>query len=200
MDKDTRKILNGIKDESREMLYLVYNDFFPWVENYVKNTGGSIHDAQDVFQDAMVVIFVNSRKDNFEIRFSFETYLYSISKYIWYKGIKRKKKKIRLDDFQKDIADSNIDIADDYTKMEKRKLVLDQFMLLKPDCQRLLRLFYDKTPISRITKLMNFSSDQYTKNRRNHCKGELIKAVWKNPRYKELKNESYRENSEIPRW
>ena len=94
MDKETRKILGGIKDESREMLYHVYNDFFPWVENYVKNTGGNGFDAQDVFQDAMVVIFVNSRKDNFEIRFSFETYLYSISKYIWYKGLKRKKKKI----------------------------------------------------------------------------------------------------------
>ena len=107
--------------------------------------------------------------------------------------ISKNKGSVEIKTFTKEIS-SFLRYARSHAVSEKK-----MYCLVIEQEEGVLRLFYDKTPIFQITRLMNFSSDQYTKNRRNHCKGELIKAVWKNPRYKELKNESYRENSEIPR-
>lgn len=198
MVNNSSKILTGIKEENRQVLFFVYQNFYPQVENFILISHGSSFDAQDVFQDAMVVIYNKAKKTEFELKYSFGAYLFSVSKYIWYKELRRRRKENTYLESLDNIDNIDSGIEQEYIKMEKRKLVLDHFMTLKPQYQLLLRLFYKKTPISEITKIMNYSSDQYTKNRRVYCKELLAKEIRKNPRFNELKNESFKENSTIP--
>lgn len=200
MINDSEEILNSIKEENSKVLFFIYQSYFPKVESFILNGRGSSFDAQDVFQDALVVIYNKSKESRFVIKDSFGAYLFSISKYIWYKELKRRKKEnVYLATFE-GVEYIDSDIEAEYIKMEKRKLVTEHFACLKPEYQQLLSLFYDKTPISEITRIMSYSSDQYTKNRRNHCKGILVREIRKNPRFNELRYESFRENSVIPRW
>ncbi|MCK4920752.1 MAG: sigma-70 family RNA polymerase sigma factor [Bacteroidales bacterium] len=200
MVKNSSEILTGIKEENSHVLYFVYQNFYPQVETFILIAHGSTFDAQDVFQDAMVVIYNKVKRTNFELKYSFGTYLFSVSKYIWFKELKRRQKENSYLEAMNDDQSIDSDIEEAYIKMEKRKLILDHFMTLSPQYQRLLTLFFEKTPISEITKIMNYSSDQYTKNRRNYCKGLLVNEIRKNPRFNELRNESFKENSSIPRW
>lgn len=200
MENNSSEILTGIKEENSHVLYFVYQNFYPQVETFILIAHGSTFDAQDVFQDAMVVIYNKVKRTNFELKYSFGTYLFSVSKYIWFKELKRRQKENSYLEAMNDDQSIDSDIEEAYIKMEKRKLILDHFMTLSPQYQRLLTLFFEKTPISEITKIMNYSSDQYTKNRRNYCKGLLVNEIRKNPRFNELRNESFKENSSIPRW
>lgn len=200
MHKSTGEILEGIKGEDRNTLSYIYEIFFPMVENFILHTRGNSFDAKDVFQDAMVIIYTQLKNDSLYLHHSFRSYIFSVSKYVWFKELKRKQFEISNNYSGLDLNGDGIDIEKEYIKMEKRKLFLDHFQKLKPECRRLIDLFINKTSISVITSIMGYSSNQYTKNRRNFCKGVLVREIWNSPRYKELKNESYRENSKVPRW
>ncbi|MCF8377967.1 MAG: sigma-70 family RNA polymerase sigma factor [Bacteroidales bacterium] len=195
----SREILTGIKEENNKVLYFIYQNFFPKVERFVLIAQGNSLDAQDVFQDALVVIYIKTKDPKFEIKESFESYLFTISKFIWFKELRRRNKE-NLIFASREQENLDKDIVEEYFKMERKKLIFEYFTSLDPQYQLLLRLFYDKTPISEITSIMNYSSDQYTKNRRNYVKALLVKEIRKNPKFNELKNESFRENSAIPRW
>lgn len=200
MYKSTGEILEGIKCEDQSILSYVYDFFFPQIEKFILNAKGNSFDAKDVFQDAIVIIFIQLKNDNLHLNHSFKNYLFSVSKYIWFRELKKKKYEANTNLSLFELVEDEVDIEEEYIKMEKRKLFHDYFMKLKPECRRLINLFIHKKSISSITSVMGYSSNQYTKNRRNFCKSVLVKNIWDSSRYKELKNESYRENIKIPRW
>ncbi len=194
------EIFNGIRREDRRILLKIYKTYYPSVRHFVRSHNGSEDDAQDVFQDAMVIIYLKVKKANPVLTCTFGVYLFSINKYLWYKELRRLHVRsyqiLDLDEF----TDYEDNFMNEFIKMEKRKLVLDHFYEMGEDCQKILTLFLQNTPVDRITMIMGYSSDQYTRNRRTRCKELLVARVWNSPRYKELRNEAYKEDSKIPRW
>lgn len=194
------EIFDGIRREDRRILQRIYKVYYPAVLHYVQANHGSEHDAQDVFQDAMVIIYLKIKRFTPVLACTFGTYFFSINKYLWYKELRRTRtvSSNLLD--PDELIDYENNFVFDYVRMEKRKLVLDHFYEMGESCQKLLTLFMQNTPVSRITKMMGFTSDQYTRNRRTLCKERLVERIWKSPRYKELRNDAYKEDSKIPRW
>jgi RNA polymerase sigma factor (sigma-70 family) len=194
------EILEAIKREDRRVLIFLYSRYYPSVSYFIKKHSGTEMDAQDIFQDALVVIFLKVKESIPELKSTFTAYLRSIVSYLWIKELRRRqisKRNIQFPDMEDLIEDS---IVDEYILMEKRKLVLENFYKLGEDCQKLLTLFINETPVFRITKIMGFSSDQYCRNRKTSCKEKLVRKIWNSPRYNELKNESYQQGSKVPRW
>jgi RNA polymerase sigma factor (sigma-70 family) len=194
------EIFEAIKREDRRILNHLYAHYYPSASYFIKKHAGTEADVQDIFQDALVIIFLKVKKSIPEVKSTFSSYLHSIVYYLWIKELRRRrisKKNIPLPDMDELIDDS---LMEEYILMEKRKLVLENFYKLGEECQKLLTLFINETPVFRITKIMGFSSEQYCRNRKTNCKEKLIKKIWNSPRYYELKNESYSQGSKIPRW
>ncbi len=201
MDTQTaEEIFEGIRREDRRILQRIYRVYYPSVLHYILSNNGNEYDAQDIFQDTLVIIYLKVKRGFPKLTCTFGTYLFSINKYLWYKELRRVNahSSVRLD--PNELIDYENNFMTDYIRMEKRKLVMDHFYEMGESCQKLLTLFIQNTPVSRITKMMEFSSDQYTRNRRTRCKENLIERIWNSPRYKELRNEAHREDSKIPRW
>jgi RNA polymerase sigma factor (sigma-70 family) len=194
------EIFDGIRREDRRILQMIYHVYYPSVLHYIKENSGNEHDAQDIFQDAMVIVYLKVKKSLPVLTCTFGTYLFSVNKYLWYKELRKLHSHASpLMDLD-ELIDYENNFMNDYIKMEKRKLVLDHFHEMGESCQKLLSLFIQNTPVGRITEIMGFSSDQYTRNRRTRCKERLVERIWNSPRYRELRNEEYREDSKIPRW
>jgi RNA polymerase sigma factor (sigma-70 family) len=196
----TDELFDALRREDRKVLAGVYKLYFPSVRNYILLNSGNDFDAQDIFQDALVIIYIKIRVSAPSLSCTFSTYLFSICKYLWYKEIRRKNRSADSTLEIDELIDFETNFLKDYIRMEKRKLVMDHFNEMGEECKRLLRLIIDDTPIRRITMIMGFSSDQYTRNRRVSCKDSLVRRIWNSPRYKELRNEAHRENSQVPRW
>ncbi len=199
-DTQSSTIIDSIKREDKKALLDIYRDYFPGVRYYIMTNSGNIYDAEDIFQDALLLIYMKIRNNTFFLKYSFGTYLNMVVRFLWYKELSRKRKyfgtRIDSEEFYQD----EIDFIEDYIKLEKRKLILDHFSELNEDCKKILSLFVNDTPLERVTALMGFTSDQYTRNRKTSCKERLVKAIWNNPRFKELKNEAYRQDTKVPRW
>jgi DNA-directed RNA polymerase specialized sigma24 family protein len=193
-------VVDAIRREDRIALLNIYKTYFPQVRHHIISNSGNINDAEDIFQDALVLIYLKIRNNELVLHSTFGTYLIGVVKFLWHKELERKRKyfKVPLDSMESFPGDENL--FEDYIKLERRKLIMEHYYLLHEECRKILDLYIKETPISRITTLMGYTSEQYTKNRRTVCKERLVRAIWNNPRFKELKNEPHRQDTEVPRW
>ncbi|MGC9344166.1 MAG: RNA polymerase sigma factor [Bacteroidales bacterium] len=194
-------LVEGLLEEDYQILKKIYLDYYPLVLNYVSSNSGSEEDAKDIFQDALVVIYMKARKNPDFLTSSFSTFLYSTCRILWLRVVNSKDWKLEVvEDYDDSIQNKDNNIVEDLIEMEKRKLVLKHFKLLNEDCKKLLALAIDGTQLELIKEIMGYSSIQYVKNRRWNCKNLLVRKVRNSPEYKELRNEKIRENTAIPRW
>lgn len=194
-------IIDGILNENFQVLKDIYKDYYPGVRQFILSKNGNSEDAKDIFQDALVVIYMRARRDPNFLYTRFNTFLFSVCKILW---LKQQRKKYHFDYeievFKDEFSELDDQIIDDLVLMEKHKLVWKHFKQLGKECQQLLQLSFDETPLELIKEILGFSSVQYTKNRKTNCKNLLIRRIWNSPEYKELRNEKLRENTTIPRW
>lgn len=199
-DHQISQIIESIKREDAAFLLEIYRDYFPGVRHYIMMNSGNNFDAEDLFQDAMVLIYVRIRNNEFSPKNSFGSYLNNIVRYLWLKELERKRKYFGSEIDANNQVPDEVDFIEDYIKLEKRKLILEHFAAMNEECKKILELSVKEVPVVMITAVMGYSSEQYTRNRKNACKERLVKAIWSNPRFKELKNEAYRQDTKVPRW
>ena len=63
----------------------IYKQHYPVVTKWIQHNGGSEADAADVYQEAIVVLYEKSQDEAFRLSCKIGTYLFAISKHLWYK-------------------------------------------------------------------------------------------------------------------
>src|SRR5690349_10285755 len=87
----------------REKLFIeLYEKTFPMVARFVSNRRGSLQDAKDIFQDALVIFYEKRTQGKFET-VSDEAYVLGISKHLWIRKFKAESRNIFLDEFESTI-------------------------------------------------------------------------------------------------
>ena len=194
------EIIESLKKEDRKILTSVYNNFFPGIKQFVISNSGTFHDAEDIFQDALLIIYIKISNKSLSINCSFGSFLFSVSRNLWLRELKKRKTHgIHTTDFT-DISDKNCNLHADFIMLEKRSLFYEILEDLSDECRKLLTLSLNNTPDEKITELMGYSSVQYTRNRRTLCKERLIKKLWNSRKFKELTDADESEQMKIPRW
>lgn len=177
-------IIQGLRLNSDFIIKHVYSEFFPTIKYLIKKNTGNEEDAEDIFQESLLVILKNVQKDDFYLSCSFLTYLYSISRNLWMQRLKVKKK--NMDNV--DIIDKFINIPESSTaemvESEQLRYIIykEHFSALDQDCQRILLLSLQKFSSKDIADTMGYSSENYAKTKKYNCKERLKKAIMEDPR------------------
>jgi len=171
----------------------LYNTIPKRSNKYVTKNKGNETDAEDVFQEGILVLYRKIRNNEYEMLKAFDAYFFVICKRIWLKKLSRLYSKEDLIDTLPEnalgVEESLIDdfVTDDILKMG---LYQEHFLQLSKQCQELLTLFNKKVPFSKITSIMGFINEAYAKNRKYACKEFLKKRIKKDPLFKKfLENE-----------
>ncbi len=179
--------LKAVKNGDSKGLREIYELFLPRIRKLVTSNGGSEEDAQDIFQSAILTIYEKSQNENFKLTSKFFTLLYGICRNLWGNRLQKKSfKEVTLSDHVKYSSEENIEF--DIERTEEQELFWASFQKLGEDCQKLLRLFFDKEKMEKIAKMMGYGSVSYAKKRKFQCKEKLIEWIKKDRRYKELSN------------
>jgi RNA polymerase sigma factor (sigma-70 family) len=161
--------------------------FLPRIRKLITLNGGSEADAQDIFQSAILTIYEKAQAKDFQLTSKFYTLLYGICRNLWGNRLQKKSfKEVTLLDDVKYSSEENIEV--DIEKTEEQELFWDAFQHLGEDCQKLLRLFFDKEKMEKIAKMMGYGSVSYAKKRKFQCKEKLIEWIKKDDRFNELRN------------
>jgi len=179
--------LDGLREKSPQVLKEIYRRFFPMLAQHVRSRGGNEEDAQDVFQDAMVVIFRKSKDPHFQLTSAFGTYLLGVGKLIWLKKTSRRGK-YPEQGLESSGAESLVLPEKEWDTTERNRLFRTKLTQLGENCQRLLRLFFAGTSMREIAQRLGFSSEGYAKKRKFQCKQKLTQLIKADPAYAELQH------------
>ncbi|HBL74561.1 MAG: hypothetical protein A2W90_20960 [Bacteroidetes bacterium GWF2_42_66] len=182
------ELLNGILRNDSVILQFIYKNFYYKINFFIKKNNGDDDDANDVFQEAIIIMYRKIKDNSLILDCSFDTYLYSICRFLWMKQLeKRKNEKERIYDNQEyrdDIYDEQLNRTVDMN--ERYKLYQKHFKNLGKDCQKILQMFFDKVPLKQIAQMMGFKGEKYAKKRKYKCKEYLIKSIKQDLEYKKI--------------
>ncbi|MDX9697918.1 MAG: sigma-70 family RNA polymerase sigma factor [Bacteroidales bacterium] len=183
------QILKGILRHDNLILQYIYKEYYYKVSFFIKKNQGSEDDANDLFQEAIIVIYRKLKENDLIFaKSSFQGYLFSVCRFLWLKQLeKRRIEKEKLNDtlpFQEDLYDESL--ADIVEKNERFSLYQKHFKSLGTDCQKLLQLFFDKVPLKEIARIMGYKGEKYAKTRKFKCKELLTNRIKQDTEYKKI--------------
>ncbi len=172
-------LLEDIKAEKAQAFTHIYQQYYRMAAQFIETNNGNADDAQDVFQEALIILVKNVRKEGFVLNAKLSTYLFSIVKNYWlYKLRGKKESSTEIDTLNTShlVEDaSDLDIAHDYEV--KHSIIGEVFQQLKDDCREMLGQFYfHKKPLSDIAKQFGWSDD-FVKVKKRRCMEGLKNLV-----------------------
>jgi RNA polymerase sigma factor (sigma-70 family) len=170
-------MLTGLKFRNEKILKAYYKLFYSGIRHFVLKNNGSDDDAKDLFQDVLLVLFQKVRSDSFLLTCALGTYLFSVSRLLWFKELTRRKHISAASFLLEDYADIDKGIHEIAELNERMEIYRRNFESLSEDCQKVLKYFIEGMSISEITRIMGYKSEQHTKNRRYRCKLSLIRQI-----------------------
>jgi len=167
------------------VLRYIYRSCYEPVRHMVTNNSGTEEDANDIFQEALIISFRNINNDSrFEIKCSFQTYIYSIARLLWLKHLRIKRSKMKK--FNENQEFIEFEEPQPFTKTDLKYSVYQKcFLELPEDCQKILRLTIDGVPQKEIAEKLGFKSENYIWKRKHFCKDYLIRKIKEHPDFQE---------------
>jgi DNA-directed RNA polymerase specialized sigma24 family protein len=132
----------------REAFFIgLYKKAFPAVARYVNRMGGTFDQAQDVFQDALVIYYEKVQASS--IRVSEKAYLLGIAKHLWSQACKAGSKYQPLDD---------TDIQAEQGEQPSTHKLMHYLETAGQKCMELLKAYYyDHLPVADIATRFGYT-------------------------------------------
>ncbi|MFH0759803.1 MAG: sigma-70 family RNA polymerase sigma factor [Bacteroidota bacterium] len=182
------EILTGLKKRDNRVLQYLYKNAYNPVKQLIISNAGSDSDAEDIFQEALIIIFKKLKEDpGFQLTSAFSTYIYSIARLIWLKHL-RQIKKIEIDPLNRDMEE-RIEFEEPLPVQDKdlRMAIYQRTLLRIPDdCQKILRLTAQDITSKEIARQLGFRSEGYVRKRRHFCKEYLVTKIKDDPDYQAM--------------
>ena len=174
----------GEGNEDRVLSFL-YKEILPVIRKYIVNNQGSIDEANDIFQDAVVRFYHSVKQGNFKGNCSIKTFLFGISKNLWINYLQKKGKSTR--EFEWTNLEDKIDLEGELISNEKSKAVNDLLSVLGDRCEQLLKFsVYDNLSMKEIAIKMGFANENVAKTNNYRCKQKLMLLITENNQLKQL--------------
>lgn len=181
-------IIHGLRRRDNQVIQYIYTDNFQKISRLIENNNGSEDDAEDVFQETLIIIFKRLREnDDFALSSTFSTYIYSIARLIWLKKLR--------DSRRMDVKKLDREM-EDYIEFEEPPPVLDKDLrlavyqrnlrLIPEDCQKILTLTAQDVAAKEIAERLGFRSDGYVRKRRHFCKEFLVNKIKEDREYQDM--------------
>ena len=182
-DKD---YIKGLIKQDEKVLRAIYQNFAGRISNYIVKNGGSLEDAKDVFQDALMIILEKTQSSDFKLSSSFYTYLFSVNKLVWYnKSRKMYRKAVTMPD--DNTLKDNQSIEQELLDRELDNIYRENFSKLGILCRQLLQLFFAKKDMTEIAKTLELKNEHTARTRKYRCRERLKKLMETDVRYNELR-------------
>ncbi len=136
--------------EEREAFFMaLYKKAFPVVARYIARMGGSLDEAQDVFQDALVIYYEKVQSAPANIRGSEKAYLLGIAKNLWNQHYNANSKNQPLGD---------ADFAAEADEQPLTNKLMHYLETAGQKCMQLLKAYYyDHLPVSDVATQFGYS-------------------------------------------
>ena len=167
-----QKFLNGDNEAFNTLIIRYRKQLVFFVMKYVR----SLEIAEDIVQDSFVYMIVN--KVNYDFKYSFRTYIYTIAKSRTLNFLKSTSKVVFVTDvLENNYYNESIDIEEEYIKKEKNENLQKAIKKLKKEYQVVIYLYdFQGFKYKEISEILNQSMSK-TKMMIHRAKKRLEKIL-----------------------
>jgi RNA polymerase sigma factor (sigma-70 family) len=161
----------------------VYNEHKDYSLRFLRKMYGDDDLLKDIYQDATIVLYENSKKTNFKLTCSIQTYLNSICRNRLL-TLRRNNVNVLVnsDDFDPNITDWFEEFDQD--KETRLSAIENALTILKAKgekCYEILkRFFFQKQSMDQIAVELNYTNGDNVKNQKSRCQKKLKELVLEN--------------------
>src|SRR5450432_168611 len=167
-------------DDAIRHLYRLY---FALTAAYVTQNSGSEQDAEDIFQEVILVFIEVLKKEKFRGESSISTFLYSLTRNIWLNELKKRgRSKLRDAIFEKGKDQSDPDTSQLIVHREMKAEMMQLIDKLGENCKKILLAFYfENLAMSEILQNMKYENEQVVRNKKYKCLKQLEQMLSAEP-------------------
>ncbi len=178
MNDNSKIIIECIRTgKNNEALKYLYKDPLRKIRSYILKNSGNLDDADDVFQDAVIVLFQYVKNGKYNEEHDLDGFLFRVAKNSWIDIARKKQKNIKASFIGFDIADDS-DHLNDMIKDEQLTAFQTLFDKLEDNCKKILSyVIFDKKSMKEISALMGMKDEKVAKNQHYRCKKYFTKLV-----------------------
>jgi len=172
------EIIEALKNRENKVVQYITGKYLPMIVYMVEKMRGHRSSAEDIFQEALIIIITKIDKGEFKLEAKFSTYLYAVCKNLRLVQLRKQ----RTEDELFTPLDDNVLNKDYNEKPErdiKRKLFLHYFNELSDKCRRILRLYWLDITTKEIAETLK-STETYIRKRKYLCKKKLVELIMEN--------------------
>lgn len=177
MDRRTANSLaiEDFKKNSNVAFGILYQNYFVYVKKYILNNKGNSEDAEDIFQDSLLILYEKLHRDNFEAYTCLGNYIVGISKNLWLKRLKNRHFYIEFPDTYFIENQQEINTAIENEKYYWEKLT-GYIKAISSHCQNLIQdIFIKNKSIEEIQDKYKYSSKHNAQNQKYKCVEQIRK-------------------------
>jgi len=177
-DNNERELLKGLAKSDKKAVETIYKENFNMVQSLIINNNGTVEDARDTFQEAMIVLFEKARSGTFELNCQLKTYVYSVCRRIWLKRLQQLNRYVNeMEGFE------TVPVEEDIEEHEKR---YEEFQLMEKTinnlgepCKGLIEAYYiQKKNMQEIANQFGYTNADNAKNQKYKCLMRLKKLFF----------------------
>jgi RNA polymerase sigma factor (sigma-70 family) len=167
-------LIQGILCSDERALTYLYKEYAEMVNHLILSNSGSKDDADDIFQDTIIILYEKIKSGAFVLRSSLKAYIYSVSRNLWLYKLRQMSRDSKLNESFMIIPDDNINADSFYEENEKQNKITEYIRLLGESCKKILLLFYyEKLSTKEIAIKMNLAGSDYVKTQKYRCLQKL---------------------------
>jgi len=153
----------------------LYDECYPAIAGYVQQNSGNEQDAEDVFQETMIVVLQNLRKPDFVLSSSVKTYMYAVARNLWLKRLRDSKPATAHYD-----EELHGDLLHEQTgagHTQHNTGILEKILnKITNHCRHILvNLFLNNEPMERFMKRMGWKNKHTAANQKYKCLEQVKK-------------------------
>lgn len=154
----------------RETFFIsLYKKVFPAAARYIARMGGSLEEAQDLFQDALVIYYEKVRQEEI---INEHAYLLGITKRLWLQRYKVDSKTQPLDNFDMEVEPA---------EQPASGKILQYLKTAGQKCMNLLKAhYYDCLPADEVAKQFGYSSTHSATVAKYKCLEKVRETIKQN--------------------
>lgn len=175
--KFSQEIILAIREgDTNKCLQKLYEKEYRKVKSYISSNSGTLEDAKDIFQEALMVLISYVKLGKYKEENDVGAFLYVVCRNAWKKKASRNRETQELEEYS---IPPLLPYENIFNKERKGiiKLLLDE---LGENCKKILvaSIFYDMS-LKEICEEYDYANTNAVKTRNYKCKQRLLKRVKK---------------------
>ncbi|MFD1140422.1 RNA polymerase sigma factor [Larkinella insperata] len=156
----------------------VYKKYYPTVARFIQRNRGNEGDAEDIFQESVILLHQKVTAPEFELTATLKTFLFSIARNLWLKKLRDEKLVTIPDDQLMALQDTHDLTVEDTDSAELQHERLSAWMArITGHCQRVIKsIYFSHEPMDHLMLTMGWKNRHTAVNQKYKCIQQLKRA------------------------